>query len=203
MNWETGGANPERVKTDGPEPPPQAVQTLVPTTPFAAQRVVPPGSPRKPTRFPALRAVLRAGTIIAMFSITSAGGCGLVAGGMHGLAFAVALFSVMSVAAMSIATGVAAAHDGHRAARLGWEGASLLTTCVPARGEGQLSVSGCGGSLSGVPKIPEIQRERRRRQVYGTPDPDVSVVVLSRSPMHDVRRWRIRGHPSAGANSDG
>ncbi|MEO1230185.1 MAG: hypothetical protein AAFZ18_14885 [Myxococcota bacterium] len=174
-----------------------------PTTPFAALRVVPPGPPQKPTRFPALRTVLKAGTIIGLFTVTSAGGCGLVAGGMHGLAFATVLFSAMAATSMLIATGIAAAFDGHRAARLRWEGEPVLTTCVPQPGAGQLSVTTRGGALSEAEKPSEPPRPRRLPRVFPRLGNDVSVVVLRRSKMHNVRAWRRPGHLPGDANLDG
>lgn len=133
-----------------------------PRTPFAELRPNPFARAR-PSRFPALRMVLKAGSIITGLSVTTAGGCGLVAGGMHGVFVAVALFSSMGVLGMFIATLIAAMMDSGSVVRDGLAGRTLETRLVE-RGAGQLSAPppDTDGSLGLVPD-PEPSEGQVRR----------------------------------------
>lgn len=90
------------------------------------------------SRFQAIRNVVRAGFVISGLSTVTAGGCGLVAGGMHGLLVAIALFTGMGVLGMMVATLAAVVYDASSAVKDGWEGRTVESKIVE-RGGGQLS----------------------------------------------------------------
>ena len=123
-------------------------ETTGPKTPFAKLRESPPGSAR-PTRMPAIRSVLQVGLLVTFFSTLSAGSCGLVAGGMHGLAFAAAFFAAMGILGMALSLPVAVALDGTRAVRKGF--APIVRTEILERGAGQLAVFRRSGGALAVP----------------------------------------------------
>lgn len=117
-----------------PEPP-RSFQT-----PIAALRPMPPSRAR-PTRFPAIRTVLKAGSIITLLTVGTAGSCGLVAGGWHGIAFATLFFSAMGVLGMVVGLLVAVAVDGSRVVREGFSAPPVVRTEILERGAGQLAMS--------------------------------------------------------------
>lgn len=84
--------------------------------PIAATRPS-PFAPLPPTRFPAVRMVLRAGTVIAVLSTLTGSACGLVAGGMHGVFAVLVGFGLMSGLGLVLATAVAVLLDTKKVVR--------------------------------------------------------------------------------------
>lgn len=112
------------------------------------------------SRFQAVRTVAKAGFIISSLSTLSASGCGLVAGGMHGLLVAGGLFAGMGVLGMMVAMSIAVFWDATSAVKDGLSGRTLESRIVE-KGGGQLSVSKLRQGSQGAVSLRD-ERARRR-----------------------------------------